>query len=457
MSILNFCQMPPRQVQKEILTQVEARWDKVDVFLILAPVATGKSLLADTIAKWQKSKGSGTTIITPDNTLVRQYTDAHPSLYTVGLRSRYPTPAAYHLAKLKLRNECCVLNYYSYMANRPFGYNNTLIVDEAHHLIDHLRSTTRLWKHLYNIPEGIYSVSELLEWLTTALNSKLAGNKKAVLSKVKGILEGAPHRFVIEYDVEMYRGKEQEVIKIVDLIPRDNPPIYWPKSVRKIILMSATFSEEDLYDLGLDRRRVHVIQADSPIPHENRPIYWKPIADMSFKNMDKAAVVAADWAAKTAELRPGEKGLLHVTYAMSRKLQKHLADNPRFIFHTQWNKGAQLDKWLKSDVGEGKIFVGCGVTTGLSLDHDRARWQAIVNLPYANIRDRSVRSLLEHRPESYYWRTIRHVLQASGRVCRSPSDWGDTVILDSRFGKLYTEHKHLFPQWWIDSYQGRIS
>ncbi len=454
MSILNHCKLAPRPVQASILQEIEKKWNSTDIFVVVAPVALGKSLIADTIAQWQKAQGKGTSIITPDNNLVKQYLEKH-DLHTVRLQNSYPTPAAYHLTKMKLRGNASILNYYSYMANRPFGYNNTLVVDEAHHLIDHLKSTTKLWKHLYNMPEYIYTASELLEWIHRS-KGKHNLTRQATLNKVATLIEGAPHRYVIEDDIEPYKGQQRELLRIIDLIPRDNPPIYWPSSVKKIVLMSATFSPEDLYDLGLDRRRVTWIDAPSPIPAENRPIYFRKLHDMSYKNMAAGAEATSSWAQKMIKLRPGEKGMLHTTYAMSRVLHRYLGSHPNFIFHTQWNKQEQLQKWLTSDPREGKVLVGCGLTTGLSLDDDRARWQAIVNLPFSNISDRAVRSLLEHRPETYYWKTIRHVLQASGRTTRSPTDWSDTFILDSRFAKLYKEHPHLFPVWFKESYQGVI-
>ncbi|MDB4725806.1 hypothetical protein OAF54_00125 [bacterium] len=443
MSILDHCLMPPRPVQVEVLTQVEKTWDDTDVYLIIAPVASGKSLIADTIAKWSNK---GTSIITPDNLLVQQYTSTF-NLHTIRPKHTYKG-AGYNIAKYKSRGASCVFNYITYMANR--AYNHCLIIDEAHNMVDHLRGTAKLWKHLYGIPENMYTVDDLMEWLE--LPHKLPVAKQEKLAKFREALLANPDRYIIETAVETYRNQPREVLKLVDVIPRDNPPIYWPPGrVKKLVLMSATISKEDVYDLGLDDRRVTVIDVDSPIPAENRPIIYRPIDSMSYHNVPAAAPKVMDWVVKMQKLRKGQRGLIHTTYSMVRHLKKALKDRhgdcPNIMFHTKWDKQEKLEQWLNSDLNDSKVLVGCGMTTGLSLDHDKARWSAIVNLPFANLKDRAVRANLERRPANYAWQTIRHVLQASGRTTRTPTDWSDCFILDSRFPKLYKEHSGMWPEW----------
>ena len=443
--ILSHCAMPPRDVQKEILLQIEEAWDSHDIFVIQAPVAAGKSLVATTIAKWS---GQGASIITPDNLLVKQYLDTF-DLNTVRNKATYRTSAGYNIAKYKLKGSECVLNYYAYMANR--AYNPVLICDEAHQLIDHLRSTTKIWKHLYNMPDSIYSTDDLVEWLSRP--HKLPVAKQEKLEKLKQLLLGAPDRYILEMGVEPYRGQPRELLKVVDLIPRDNPPIYWPPSrVKKIVMMSATFSEEDVYDLGLDKYRVKMVEVDSPIPADRRPIIFRPIANMKFSNRGPGAEAIIDWCRRMHDMYPTDRALIHTTYSVVKHLRKAAGEDSRFMFHTKWNKEEVMAKWLESP---GKILVGCGMTTGISLDYDKCKWQAIANLPFPNTKDKAVRANMQRRPESFYWSTIRHVLQATGRVCRTPTDYGVTFCLDSRFEKVYNEHNKMFPKWFRSAYSVR--
>ena len=57
----------------------------------------------------------------------------------------------------------------------------------------------------------------------------------------------------------------------------------------------------------------------------------------------------------------------------------------------------------------------------------------------------------EKDPEWYDWQAIKAILQACGRVCRTPTDRGVTYIFDQKFRRLYTEREYLFPNWFKDS------
>ena len=57
--------------------------------------------------------------------------------------------------------------------------------------------------------------------------------------------------------------------------------------------------------------------------------------------------------------------------------------------------------------------------------------QIITKIPFKSLTDSSYRFLAQNKPEQYIWLTSRDLLQASGRICRTPTDTGKTFILDS--------------------------
>ena len=54
-----------RDLQTDMLLDIEAAWDSYDVVVLEADVGSGKSLVLQTIAKWQASKEKRSATVTP--------------------------------------------------------------------------------------------------------------------------------------------------------------------------------------------------------------------------------------------------------------------------------------------------------------------------------------------------------------------------------------------------------
>ncbi len=51
----------------------------------------------------------------------------------------------------------------------------------------------------------------------------------------------------------------------------------------------------------------------------------------------------------------------------------------------------------------------------------------------------------------YLLETVRNIVQAAGRIVRSPTDYGETIILDARWPRFYEENKQSFPAWFREA------
>jgi Rad3-related DNA helicase len=209
--------------------------------------------------------------------------------------------------------------------------------------------------------------------------------------------------------------------------------------------MSATFSVEDAYDLGMDNKRVVEIEGPSPIPADRRPILYEPIGNMSYKKQMENIPQLKDKLNELME-KHSEKGLVHCTYSLSARLRASFAGNKRIIWHTRDNKNQMLEIWRNSPPSEGKVFMGCGLSEGLDLKGDRGRWQVICKISYPSLGDVAVAAKLKQRPKWYAWIAVRHLIQAAGRICRAEDDRGSTYILDKSFERLYNGNTSLFSQ-----------
>ena len=93
-------------------------------------------------------------------------------------------------------------------------------------------------------------------------------------------------------------------------------------------------------------------------------------------------------------------------------------------------------------MGEGEDFTG-----------DLGRIQLIAKIPYPDLGDKLTR-LRSEEPgvgrRMYAAMTLAKIAQTAGRVMRHDKDFGETVILDGSFRRLWQWHKDLAPSWFKD-------
>jgi Rad3-related DNA helicase len=431
--ILSYFQGTPRPQQTEALREIQARWREADVFLVRAPVATGKSRMAACVTAWAGAGG----IVTPTNNLVAQYAADFPDLATIGLRSSYgnssdwaEAKAAFHAAPR------FVANYFTYLAHR--NYRRVMVFDEAHRLVPTLQDqeAIRLWDHEYKVPDWVTTTTDLQAWAEDGAGSD------PKLSRLADRLASHPDTYCVDVGWDSWRGRTERCWTLRPLTPRLNRPLLWPNKVKKLILMSATLYPEDLWELGLETRRVATIQVGSPIPPERRPVVYNPCYNPSFAT--RAAEIPALKARieALAERHRGERGFVHTTYAIAAELAAAgLGSHPRFWFHTPQNASARYHQWLRA--GADGVFVGCGMSEGLDLAGDLARWQVITKVGYPSKADPAVLAKMAVRPDWYTTTAVREFEQAVGRVCRGPDDYGVTYVLTEEFPNLWRRGQQL--------------
>lgn len=458
-SILDKFPGTPRPQQAEVLQLLEQVWDKYDVFVVRAPVATGKSRIAIALANWL---AGSCAIITPTKILQQQYLDEFPELPTLWRMDSYyckhcqtdcasakrtrkywcrfcPYPTAKKRAELSLVG---VFNYWIYLTHRLF--KDTLIVDEAHNVVPMLQqlAAKNIWKHEHKYPNNLRSLADVIEWLESAIAKK---RDKKLVKLYNELLKSKP-TMMIHYAKEEFRGRgECDVLKLVPIDTQDCPPLLWPQGkTNKVVLMSATLSETDLQMMGLHRRRYIVIDCESPIPAANRPIVVEPFINMAYRHQPTSLpLLAKRLEALLAEHQ--DKGVIHCTYALAAQL-KNTLDNPRLMWHTKGDKKEVYEAFRAASKGE--VLVASGLYEGIDLPYDLGRWQAICKVPYPSLAEPAIAAKQAADPDWYSWESLKIMLQGTGRICRTPDDYGITFILDACFMAL---PRKLMPPWFTQA------
>lgn len=471
--IKSFPYESPRPVQREILEVLDTHWDNYDVFVLVLPTASGKTAIAKSIMNAHHS----VSVITPTNLLVQQFVDEFPNTSTLSRLDSY-TCAEWKrpcsvtrarlgkfckgckcggdLAQAKYRNGPGVYNYYTYMAHRL--YRKVLVVDEAHTLLPVIkdRLALKMWQHDYKYPSTAYRYEQLNDWVASVYASgKRKKDKK--LAKLKEAVTYKVPEYIAERTEEEFNGKgtirgQPELRDLIKLTPVDvtqAPPMFWPREVEKIVLMSGTISKKDIEQLGLSKKRILYVEGKSPIPVDNRPIVIEPIVSVTHNNIEFAVPQLAQYIKEIAAHYEGQKGIVHATYKLSYLLRKHLTGD-RYIFHDRDNKADQYLQFKSALPSSGRVLIASGMYEGIDLPEDLGRWQIIAKVPWQSLGNPAIKHLAELDPEWFNWETIKTVVQAAGRICRTPEDFGVTFIPDRTFLRLIAEAKSQFPKYFLD-------
>jgi Rad3-related DNA helicase len=478
----------PRAEQAQALLEIEAGWDSHDIFVLNVPTGAGKTLISDCIAQWQAASGKRCHLVVPDNMLLAQaevecakeaavmkaqrfYECTWKGLDDKPVKGTRAT-CPYKSCKKKFTDGCPYMrslkkwqksnvrisNYWLVAAHKMVDKCDVYIMDEAHKFTSYLASlcAKRIWHREMAFPLEAQTYIQIKNWCQHALEQldhvdkghpKM--NLKIELQILWQELTSDVGKYTVTSTYADYRGHPEPCIELRPIEVRDALPLAVNrKTTKKMVLLSATFSKWDLKELGLENNRVLYVNVGSPIPVDRRPVYIKPVLSNrvqdGYRDLDELLKVLTVLQSKF----PTDKGIVHLTYSMAREMQRRKIPEElraRLIFHTASDKLAQLEKFYASSNG---IFIGAGVTEGLDLKHDLARFNVIAKIPWASLVDPVVARKSEEDPMIYSWWAARSVMQAAGRVSRSADDYGQTWILDSSFNRIPKEQ---LLQWFTDA------
>lgn len=463
----------PRENQTQAIQILSDNWDKYDVFIIRAPTAFGKSAFAKTLM----NSLYNVSLITPTNLLVEQFREEFPETCSLSRLDSYnceewrrPCPvtrgkllkfckgcsASKDLSTAKYRKGPGVYNYHTYVAHKI--YRDVLVVDEAHNLIPFLRDrmAITIWQHDYKYPHNMYRPDQIEQWIST-LSTNKQNNKKIQI--LRNSISDMRPEYVLQRTTQEFNGRgtvrgEPEMRDCIRLLPVDisqAPPIFWPKEVSKVVLMSATIGEKDIEQLGLGgRRRVCYIDCKSPIHPDSRPIIFDPVVSVNRNNMEQAAVELSKYIQQIAADRLEEKGVIHATYQMAALLRRHLTDS-RYIYHDRDSKRDMYRLFRESPPATGKVLIASGMYEGIDLPEDLGRWQVISKIPWMSLGNPAIAHMASLDPDYYLWECMKTTIQACGRICRTPEDYGESFILDRSFWRLLRDGEKFLPEYFSEA------
>jgi Rad3-related DNA helicase len=220
----------------------------------------------------------------------------------------------------------------------------------------------------------------------------------------------------------------------------------------KFALLSATILNKNAFcrGVGLDPAEVALVDVDHTFPVANRPLYDVTCGKMTYNERDETLPAVTRMLIRLMAAHPDEKGLIHChSYAIQSSLRRRLAElgvESRIQTHDTTDRDESLQAWLSTDSPD--IFLSVTMEEALDLQGDLCRWQVICKAPYLNTTDSRVSRRLSDGKWSWYRRVaLQTVIQACGRIVRSPDDHGSTYLADSSLLTLFNNARNEMPAW----------
>ena len=214
---------------------------------------------------------------------------------------------------------------------------------------------------------------------------------------------------------------------------------------KQFIHMSATIGGIEQYTKNLGITDYVYFEIDHPIPVKNRKIFTDNTLHINYQTDPKIIVKTIDGIIKN-ELVNGN-GVIHtVSFKLAQDIKKYSAYSKYMMVSN--NRAEILDKLSKS---KNTIILSPSIETGYDFKGDLARWQIIAKMPFLSLGDIYVTERKRKSNKWYVRETVLRLIQASGRIVRGISDYGNTYIIDKNFFNIVQNNVELFPDWYLES------
>lgn len=481
---LPFTSWRPRQDE---MVQEVLDLNSGDVLILEAPCGYGKSGVAGATSYYRP----GTTVTMHSRDLQAQYCEQLDGVFrAVWGRAHYPCTDPDHIADfthvygepptredchLRKPSECeyecpyrdAVVDALSARArtfNLHYAFHSRwwrphcadLFCDEAHRLpvvlsdLVSIEMTESLRRRLTLPPFPLapvsspHSIKQVRHWIDKC-SSPLTALSKSKDIKAKRSAERWKSRLetlasVISLDGEWYvTSKPGEGLLAKPVIPGAFSSSILVPEARSYVLMSATIGDPSVLasELGIEnytfRTYPHIF------PPENRPvIFYQDSPKLSYRSTESEYRYQIELIQGIMAEHKGEKGIIHTaSWSHAKRLAAALEGNGRRIILPEPRERVRsIERFKRS--GDGTVAISPSWKEGLDFAGDLARWCAIVKLPWPSLADPIVKLRIRRKGGKNWmdWVTALSVVQAAGRIVRSPEDWGVTYILDGHWPRV---------------------
>lgn len=357
-----------------------------------------------------------------------------------------------------------VTNYSFWMANDPdvLGEFDLLVMDEAHDAAEHLVGALSMGMRREE-------TAALIDWVPPGSSTHtcnewakiLRGRVDDAVKRKKGKGNPRGHYHILAL---------QQKLQLLGMIWPDNWvvehkgnsvswDVIWPaplaqaylfRGISHVIMTSATVTKADMEMLGVEPKDYTFTEYPSTFPVANRPIYFIPTVRMD-RFITNAGMNA--WATRIDNIIAGRfsyKGIIHtVSYERANRICNFSTYKDFMMSHTGKTTAETIARFKEAEPP--CVLVSPSMVTGYDFPDDEARYQIIGKVPFPDSRPLVMKARQKVNPDYGCYIAIKQMIQASGRITRSPTDWGQSFVIDSHFAWVVSKYKDVLPKWWKES------
>jgi Rad3-related DNA helicase len=173
---------------------------------------------------------------------------------------------------------------------------------------------------------------------------------------------------------------------------------------------------------------------------------------MSRKNEENARPLISAAIAKIIARHENDRILVHtVSYSLTGYLTDSLQNDRVVTYHSSQEKQRAIDRYLYEPAS---VFLAPSLDRGIDLPEDDCRVIVVCKVPFPNLSDKQISARMHSRggQQWYTVRTIRSLVQMTGRGMRSTDDYCESYLLDKMFlENIWRRNRNLIPRWWADA------
>lgn len=257
--------------------------------------------------------------------------------------------------------------------------------------------------------------------------------------------------FVIDKTWDISNPHVVKSVSFKPIVVSDLLQEYFYNHGKKTVLLSAVILDFDTYldVMGIDPKRVKILNLDSPFPAANRPIIThQAVGRLSRKSMPENLPKLINKTEEILEHHDKHKGIIHgVSWKLCRDVYNGLSYKTKAKVLLAPTPGEQKDILQEHQkTPDPTVLLSPSMTEGVDLKDDLSRVQIILKVPYPYLGDPVVEQRMKLYENFYYWQTAQALIQMYGRSIRSETDWCFTYVLDGNFKTFVDFHGWLLPR-----------
>ncbi len=284
--------------------------------------------------------------------------------------------------------------------------------------------------------------------LETAGNQLLATQPTSALAELALFLKG--WAIYKEGALHIVRGPNESIaLRLLDPAPVTGPVF---RELYGALLMSGTLKPPEMYRdlLGLERERTRFLELESPYPKSNKRTLvvrqlttaYKARGVPMFKRLANAI-------ASVATATPGNAAVFFPSYALMEEVRSYLRlpTTKRLLYEERGMNKEQRARLVEDLEPRDALLMGVlGGSLSEGLDYPGNLLSSVIvvgiPLPPPSLHSEALIEYLDRklgegmgRKYGYFYPALSTVIQAVGRLIRSPTDRGVIILMDHRYAR----------------------